>query len=445
MTTNDLARDFAMGIMLTFTKNEYKNDYTLNKIQQELINLYHKVHDSEMKSFIFCCQANKENINFYSKYDFSNYKIDNDNNDENFFRTMENLLLEIKEESLEGFEENVNRYIEETKGFVFSFLSIFIFNFFQSYGTYIQKYYVNSYLRWSSFDDRKYRNHKLTIFHILQKIDKVKKILVKNIDKEENIEINDIDNIKKKYFNLGKNGKKDTLHFIYEHKEVILYRAYDKIHYLKFTQKELHHDLLPYIFNTKNYSLFSSYIHHIDYKVYSEVRPAYRKKIIQFIEYSNRCNQLLFQSKICSDVVNHIINPMVNPMIEDITERYRYIGNRILQQVDKKVSNFFLCINDREESECKDLFLFLLDCIREVDNEFNDKNIKEKYVVLRRKIKTVIIKHISQVFLSPVGDMYLKNNIEILNVIKRKVEQFKKDSDDKELHELIGKFEERYN
>lgn len=118
-------KDYAMGIMLTFTKNEYKNDYTLKKIEKELINLYHNVQNSELFSFFFYCKADKEKIKFYSKYDFSILNVQ-DNNDENFFRTMKNLLLEIKEHVIEDFE----RYIEQKIGFVFDFLYIFIFNFF---------------------------------------------------------------------------------------------------------------------------------------------------------------------------------------------------------------------------------------------------------------------------------------------------------------------------
>ena len=303
-------KDYAMGIMLTFTKNEYKNDYTLKKIEKELINLYHNVQNSELNSFFFSCKADKEKIKFYSKYDFSMLNVQ-DNNDENFFRTMKNLLLEIKEHVIEDFE----RYIEQKVGFVFDFLYIFIFNFFKSYDIHISKYYENSYLRWYSFDGN--RHYKLTIFYILQTIEKVKKILIKNTLKEEQIE-HDIETIRKRYFQLEEGM---TLHFIYKHNEIILYKTNGKIHYLKFTQKEMHHDLLPYIFNTKNYALLSNYIHFIDYKVISEIRPEYREKIIKFIEHSNERNHILLQNKICRDVIKHIINPMVNPDIKTMLKK----------------------------------------------------------------------------------------------------------------------------
>ena len=59
---SDLSRDFAIGIMLTFTKNEYKNDYTLGKIQRELINIYNEVNNSELHSFFFHCKAKEDNL-----------------------------------------------------------------------------------------------------------------------------------------------------------------------------------------------------------------------------------------------------------------------------------------------------------------------------------------------------------------------------------------------
>lgn len=446
---SDLSRDFAMGIMLTFTKNEYKNDYTLDKIQRELINLYNEVNNSELHSFFFHCKAKEDNLLFYSRYDFSLFDHEGYNVD-NYYKIIKNLLLEIKEENIGGFEEDYDRYLKEGKGFIWNFLSIFIFNFFKSYGLHISKYHKNSYLTWQSFDDRTYtKNYKLNIYHIRQKIDKVKKIFIKTKDKEKSIElIINSDNtslqLKEKITEaLYRLEKNETLHFIYENKEIILYKVGDnrsRVHCLKFTQKDNHHNLLPYIFNTKNYALLSDYIHLIDYKVYSEIRPVYQDKIKQFIEYSNKCNQIIFKSKVCSDVMRHIISPIINPMIEEMTDRGMYIGKRILKKVNKIVSSFFYDINDRNDQECIDFLSFLLDCMDEVNKEL----VEDKYKSLKKNIKTSIEKVILNIFLIPLGEAFLKKNTYILEVNIKKCKQFKLESDDQELHNLINEFERRY-
>jgi hypothetical protein len=218
---------------------------------------------------------------FNTNYDFSELNIKNNDENNNFYRTMKNLILEIKEQKIDNFE----KYIESKLGFVFDFLSIFIFNFFLTYNKRISKHHENSYLRWDSFDNVKYSQHKeLNISNIFKKIYKVKKIVLKNTLGEETIQIQDTENIRKKYYELG---EEDTLHFVYDNKEIILYKVKGKIHYLIFVQKEMHHDLLPYIFNTKNYGLLSSIIHFIDYRVLSEIRSEYREKINNFIQHSN--------------------------------------------------------------------------------------------------------------------------------------------------------------
>ena len=79
----NITKEYAMGIMLQFVKNEDKNFTTLDRIEDELINLYHKINNSELYSYFFHCMTKENNFVFKSRYDFSNWKVSS--NQKNFF------------------------------------------------------------------------------------------------------------------------------------------------------------------------------------------------------------------------------------------------------------------------------------------------------------------------------------------------------------------------
>ena len=85
----NITKEYAMGIMLQFVKNEYKNYTTLDRIEDELVNLYHKVNDSELYSYFFHCMTKENNVIFESKYDFSSFKASS--NQKNFFILLKDL------------------------------------------------------------------------------------------------------------------------------------------------------------------------------------------------------------------------------------------------------------------------------------------------------------------------------------------------------------------
>jgi hypothetical protein len=63
---------------------------------------------------------------------------------------------------------------------------------------------------------------------------------------------------------------------------------------------------------------------------------------------------------------------------------------------------------------------------------------------MKRKIKVEIIKNMYKVFLTELGDTFLKKYTNHFEASKRKAEEFKSQSEDQELHYLIDKFQEKY-
>lgn len=421
---DNILNEYAIGIMLQFTKDEYKNDETLNDIKEELNNLYYKVTNSELYSYFFHCVAKIEthkNYTFCSKYDFSN--VEETDNEKNFFILMKDLTLKIKAEEYEDF----------------MFIHSFIFSFFSSCNKHIHKSYENTFLSWQSFDTfLSWQSFDSKMENVLQKIHKVKKIVLRTESKTDEIKIdcNSLTNICKEL------NEDDSVRLIFENKEIILYKIKGELNSIKYIKPNFH-DLLPYIFNTKNYTLMSKCIHLIDYKILDELTDEQKNKINKFIQYSNKLNKIILQKNICVDVVQYIVNKMINPVYEEINDIYIYNGKKILKKINHKVKLFLQNSNQKNEKDFKNIINFLLNSITTIDELFLHDDDNKKYKNLKYKIKIEIFKNFYKIYFTEIGEKFFKKHHAFLEVCKIKSEEFKSTTDTEFFH-LIKIFQDKY-
>ena len=414
----NITKEYAMGIMLQFVKNEYKNYTTLDRIEDELVNLYHKVNDSELYSYFFQCMAKEDNVVFNSKYDFSNLRASS--NEENFFILLKDLILILKDDI--DFEESLSYHVNE----IWDFLPSFIFGFFRSCTKDIKKHSQTLGLRWNSFDT--------TLDKVLSKIYKVENIFLNN--GEESILLDSSENIQKICEDLLEN---ENLHLIFEKNEIVIYKENNELHILKFVQNNLH-DILPFIFNTNNYFLMSHSVNLINYDILQELSEEQKNKIMNFIKISNKNNQIVLQRKIPSDVVKYVINKMIHPDFDEENDINISVGKQLLKQA-KKILNLFLNdLNKKTEKDFTKIIKLLLDICNKVRNCFED----EKYKEIRGKINMEIIKKMYKLFETELAQKFFGNNPKFLETTKNKAKEFLVDSKNEEFNSIMHSFLQKY-
>jgi len=379
----NITKEYAMGIMLQFVKNEYKNYTTLDRIEDELVNLYHKVNDSELYSYFFHCMTKENNVIFESKYDFSSFKASS--NQKNFFILLKDLILILEKD----FEESLRFQI----GDVYDFLPSFIFSFFRNCTKDIKKHSQTLGLRWNSFDT--------TLDKVLSKEYKVENIFLN--DGEESKRIDSSKNIQKLCEDLKEN---ENLHLIFEKKEIVIYKVNNELHIIKFVQNNLH-DLLPFIFNTNDYFLMSYAVNLINYDILQELSEEQKNKISNFIKIVNKNNEIVLQRKMPSDVVKYVINKMIHPDFEEENDITISVGKQLLKQARKILNLFLNDLNKKTEKDFTKIIKLLLDICDKVRNCFED----EKYKEIRGKINIEIIKIIyNKLFETELAERFFQNN-----------------------------------
>ena len=95
----NMVKEYAMGFMLEYTEDQYINDETLENIKNELINLYEKVHNNQLlKDFFYSM--------LYNRWHYSqSVQQDELAQEKKFFFIMKNLIISLKKDGLEDFEE----------------------------------------------------------------------------------------------------------------------------------------------------------------------------------------------------------------------------------------------------------------------------------------------------------------------------------------------------
>ena len=418
----NITKEYAMGIMLQFVKNEDKNFTTLDRIEDELINLYHKINNSELYSYFFHCMTKENNFVFKSKFDFSNWRVGN--NEENFFILLRDLILILKDDI--DFEESLSYHVSD----IFDFLPSYIFSFFRNCTKDIKKHSQTLGLGWNSFDT--------TLDKVLSKMYKVENIFLK--DGEESILLDSSKNIQKICEHLNENEK---LHLIFEKKEIVIYKVNNELHILKFVQNNLH-DILPFIFNTNNYFLMSYAVNLINYDILQELSEDQKNKIMNFIKIVNKNNGIVLQRKMPSDVVKYVINKMIHPDFEEENDITISVGKQLLKQAKKNLNLFLNDLNKKTEKDFTKIIKLLLDICNKVRNCFED----EKYKEIRGKINMEIIKIIyNKLFETELAERFFQNNPKFLEVTKNKAKDFLIDIKDKdsEFNNVMNSFLQKYN
>jgi hypothetical protein len=422
MTLNlnrNITKEYAMGIMLQFVKDEYKNYTTLDRIEDELINLYHKVSDSELYSYFFYCMAKENNFQFKSKFDFSNWRAND--NEENFFILLRNLILILKEDI--DFEESLSYHVSD----IFDFLPSYIFSFFSTCTKDIQKHSHTLGLRWKSFNT--------ILDNVFSKLYKVENIFLKN--GVESKRIDSTENILKICEDLNENEK---LHLVFEKKEIVIYKVNNELHILKFVQNILH-DILPFIFNTNNYFLMSHAVNLINYDILQELSEEQKTKIMNFIKINNKNNEIVLKKKMPSDVVKYVINNMINPDFKEENDIHISVGKQLLKQANKNVNSFLFNLNQKTKRDFSKIIILLLNYCEQVRNCFED----EKYREIRTKINMEIIKKIYKLFETELAALFFETKKKFLEKTMNKAKEFLTDSKNEEFNKIMNNFLQKYN
>ena len=227
----------------------------------------------------------------------------------------------------------------------------------------------------------------------------------------------------------------EVIHFIFENKEVIFTKYNNKFDIQQYSSQIK--NILPYIFNTNNYSLMSKCIHLIDYKTLNTLKKKDKKKINRFIQESNKINQIFFQRKICNDVIKHTINTILCPVDIDYVS-VNEVKNMLLD-VNKNVESFLENYNEKNKNDLLRIYKLILTNVEQVDEIIHHK----KYKDIKRKLKVNIVKNFYKLFITDLAKEIFNNNY-FLQVAKEKAVKHKKESDDEEFHDLINAFLEKY-
>jgi len=439
----DMIKQFAFGMMLEYTENEFINDETLNNIEREIINLYNKIHNSELNKMYFYTL-------FYHKYDYNSFlQLNQLKQDKKFFILMKDLILSLKYDYIKDFDYwlklEKQLFIEdgEYSEFIDYFPSI-IYNCFTECNKPVRKinelYYLDIYNNTLSIDIN---------FQIMYSLNDINFIYIKNDYETKNIVIS---RSSRKY--LSSNDKNDenilyilkemkdneTMHFIYEEKEIIVYKSNNSYYYQQYSNKNLLY-FLYYIFNTNNNSLLSKSINLINYKILNKLNKEEKNKINKYIKYSNKRNEIILKKNISNDIIKNIINKNIFP--EEIEYVCVYEFEKRMKNMKILVYNFFKNYNNETENSLKKLLSFIIKELEELNIIISNK----KYKKIHRNFQVEIFKLLFKLYLTELGNkLLLKGNKKLIYASKDLIFKIKNNWDiiDEELNISIDLFLEKY-
>jgi len=432
----DMVNEYAIGIMLKYTEDKYKNDKTLLDIKNELINFYNKIHESELNKYYFYSM-------FYNHNKYSQYLQLNKREKENMFMIMmKDLILSVKNEDIKDFDEWIN--LEDVKEY----------DFWDSFPANIYTFFINSNrkVKKSSnicFLDRMYsdlnneENYNYMIrFDIFEKLYNIKKIY---IEKENDLDQKIIDVISLKSIidikNIFNDLKEDEIiHFIFlNDEEIIFYKSNNSIQY--YYNKTIFNEVLPYIFNTKNDFLMSKYIDIIDSKILIDLKDKDKVKINRYIHYTNKQNEILFKKQFPKDIIKHIINEMI--YTDDIDYVCVYEAKNVLKKTNELVETFIEQTENNIENDEKILvrmIRFVIKSLKEIDIIFYN----EKYKTIKQEIIIDIKKNLYKIYLTKLAEKFFKIQKELLEINIQNAIELKSSVDNSELHNLLDLFINKY-
>ena len=435
-----MVEEYAMAFMLEYTENQYKNDETLEKIKNELINLYEKVHNNKLlKDFFYSM--------FFDSWQYSqSVQQEERTQEKKFFVIMKDLIISLKKEGLEDFEEawKVEEEYYNENGENTDFWDDFpacVYNFFRMCDKEVRKYkdlFLTSIPSNIYYQSDVNKSLKMIInADVYKKIESMNKIILHTGSEKKEIKFdkrNTLKNIMKKVRKLKEN---ESMHFIFENREFILYRSYKGFDWQQYSSK-MFEKFLRYILNTKNTKLIGKYIHLIDFKVLKNLTDEEKTKINKFIQISNKNNQILLKNKMCNDIIKHTINKMINP--EEVEKVCVYEGEKILKNVNEKVESFLDKCDEKTEKE----LIKLIDEILK-DTERIDAIIKEKkYENMKKTIKINIIKNLYRLNFTDLAKNLFQKRPDFLQINKERAIDLKTQTYDVEFHKIIDSFLEKY-
>ena len=437
----NMVEEYAMGFMLEYTEDQYKNDETLEQIKNELINLYEKVHNNQLlKDFFYSM--------FCDEWHYSQSVGQNEKTlEKKFMSIMKDLIISLKKEGLEDFEEawKVEEEYQNENGENSPFWDDFpacVYNFFRMCDKEVRKYKdlfltnMSSNIFYGYVD--KIESLKMTINGIVYtKIESMNKIILHTGSEKKEIKFdkrNTLKNIMKKVLKLQEN---ESMHFIFEDKEFILYRSYkgfdcqlyNKWNFIKF---------LRYILNTKNTKLMSKYIHLIDSHFLKELSEEEKMKINKFIQISNKNNEILLKNIMCNDIIKYNINKMISP--EEIEKVCVYEGEKIQKNVSEKVNSFLENCNEKNQKDFIKLMNEILKDVESIDALIKEKN----YENMKKTIKIDMIKNLYRLNFTDLANTLFQKRPDFLQINKERAIDLKTKTDDVEFHRILECFLEKY-
>ena len=428
----NMVEEYAMGFMLEYTEDQYKNDETLEQIKNELINLYDKVHNNELNSYSFYSS-------YYSNFDYSaSIQMDYRAQEKKFFIIMKDLIFSLKKDNIRDIEiawKNEEEYFEEN-GERTEFWDTFpasVYNFFITCNKSLIKHNKVFILEKFSYCDWGVAQNEF-IINVCNKFNEINKIYIHKDSTKKIITCLHVQDIHILLENLKEN---ESIQILKESEELVLHKLdNNRFSYQKYSNKIK--SLLPYIFNTNNYSLMSMCIHLIDYKLLKKMDTQKKMKINKFIQISNKNNEILLKNKMCNDMIKHIINKMINP--EEIEKVCVYEGEKILKNVNEKVDSFIEKCDEKTEKELIKLIGEILKDIERIDDIIKE----EKYKNMKKYIKVNIIKNLYRLNFTDLANTLFKKRPDFLQINKERAIDLKNKTDDIEFHRILDCFLEKY-
>jgi hypothetical protein len=431
-----MVNEYAMGIMLKYTEDKYKNDETLLDITNKLINFYNKIHDSELNKYYFYSM-------FYNHHQYSQYLKLNKREKENIFMTMmKDLILSIKNEDIKDFDEWIN--LEDVREYdLWDSFPASIYSFFINSNRKVKKSSNICFLDRMYTDLNNEENYNFMIrFDIFEKLYNIKKIY---IEKENDLDQNIIDLTSLKSIvdikNIFNDLKKDEIiHFIFlNDEEIIFYKSNNNIQY--YYSKSIFNTVLPYIFNTKNDLLMSKYIDIIDSKILRDLKEKDKIKINRYIDYTNKQNEILFKREFPKDIIKHIINKMIYK--DDIDYVCVYEAKDVLKKINQLIENFI----EKENYSETNLELLVrmikvvIKSLKEIDSIFYN----EKYESIKKEIIINIKINLYKLYLTKIAEKLFKMQNDLLKINIENAIELKSNIDDNNFHNIIDLFLIKYN
>ena len=432
----NMVNEYAMGIMLKYTEDKYKNDETLLDITNKLINFYNKIHDSELNKYYFYSM-------FYNHHQYSQYLKLNKREKENIFMTMmKDLILSIKNEDIKDFDEWIN--LEDVREYdLWDSFPASIYSFFINSNRKVKKSSNICFLDRMYTDLNNEENYNFMIrFDIFEKLYNIKKIY---IEKENDLDQNIIDLTSLKSIvdikNIFNDLKKDEIiHFIFlNDEEIIFYKSNNNIQY--YYSKSIFNTVLPYIFNTKNDLLMSKYIDIIDSKILRDLKEKDKIKINRYIDYTNKQNEILFKREFPKDIIKHIINKMIYK--DDIDYVCVYEAKDVLKKINQLIENFI----EKENYSETNLELLVrmikvvIKSLKEIDSIFYN----EKYESIKKEIIINIKINLYKLYLTKIAEKLFKMQNDLLKINIENAIELKSNIDDNNFHNIIDLFLIKYN